>query len=103
MCVLTVHRDQLGLDINSNSYYNNNMKHCQGVLSQGEGKEGGGASLCKTNVENARLYGCSSRTITHFGRISQPWHRKEPMPNQRALDILYELVFSVPSALSSHS
>ena len=55
---MTVHRDQLGLDINSNSYYNNNnnKKHCQGVLSQGEGRGGGGASLYKCKVENARLW-----------------------------------------------
>ena len=46
--------------------------------------------------------GDASWFLTHLGRISQPWHRKEPIPNQRALDIL-KLFDSSRSPLSFHS
>ena len=38
----------------------------------------------------------------YLGRMSQPWQRKEPIPNQRALEMVHWLVAS-PSPLSSHS
>ena len=40
--------------------------------------------------------------IRYLGRISHPWQRKEPIPNQRALEMVHWLVAS-PSPLSSHS
>ena len=38
----------------------------------------------------------------YLGRMSQPWQRKEPIPNQSALEMVHWLVAS-PSPLSSHS
>ena len=39
---------------------------------------------------------------TYFGKMSHPWHRKDPIPNHKALEIVHWLVAD-RSPSSSHS